>query len=90
MITGSGEQYASALQVPRHVGLVRTKDLLESRAGLPNSGQDAQGPLQECRSSVAEQSGQRDAAVAESRESTASAVGSPEAEEASRQRQVAQ
>lgn len=82
-IAGGGEQHAGALQVPRHVGLVRAEDLLESRPGLPGSGQDPEGPFQKRCAGDADQSRQRDT-VAKGPRLPPEEVRSPEAAEKSR------
>lgn len=85
-LAGGGEQHASALQVPRHVRLVRTEDLLEGHAGLPGGRQDAEGPFPERRASDAEQSGQRDAVEQSQRIASQATRAKEEAAEESRER----
>lgn len=86
IILGVGEQYADALQVPRHVWVMWTENLLENRPGFPGNRQDSEGPFQKCRIGDAEQSGQRDTVEQNSRftpEAKAKAKAKAEAEEES-------
>lgn len=54
IIAGGSEQHAGALQMPRHVRLMRAEDLLEGRPGLSGGRQNPEGPFQERRSGDAE------------------------------------
>ena len=82
-ILGGGQQYASAMQVPRYVGFLRAQDLLESGAGFPNSREDAQGSISQRCAGGAKQPGQRDP-VDQSERIAEEEAGSAEAEETSR------
>lgn len=84
-IAGGGEQHAGALQVSRHVRLLRAQDLLEGGAGLPTGRENVKGSFPKRRVSGTEQSRQRNAADT-SEGFAKKKAGSTEAKETSRWR----